>query len=98
MTNLLIKLRISFLVLLLVMASNISQAEKKLRIAVDSLPPYLGHPFGSTARPTSFTNSAIFDGLIQFDKEGNIFPRLALQWENIDTKTWRFTLRNNVFL
>ena len=97
MTNLLIKMRISFLVLLLVMASNISQAEKKLRIAVDSLPPYLGHPFGSTARPTSFTNSAIFDGLIQFDKEGNIFPRLALQWENIDTKTWRFTLRNNVF-
>lgn len=70
--------------------------EKVLRVAVDSLPPFLGHPFASTARPTVFTSSAYFDGLIKFDSEGNLNPWLAVAWENVDEMTWRFTLRDGV--
>lgn len=71
-------------------------AEKTLRIAVDALPPFLGHPFASTARPTVFTTGAIYDGLVKFDTEGELQPGLAVSWENIDTHTWRFTLREGV--
>jgi peptide/nickel transport system substrate-binding protein len=73
-----------------------AQAEKELRVAVDALPPFLGHAFATTARPTIFTTSAIYDGLIKFDREGNLLPWLAVKWENVDELTWRFTLRDGV--
>ena len=97
MINMMIKLRVVITTLLISMTFSVSYADSILRIAVDALPPYLGHPFGSTARPTFFTNGAIFDGLIRFDRNGNIVPRLAVSWENIDVKTWRFKLRDNVY-
>ncbi len=71
-------------------------AEKTLRVAVDSLPPFLGHPFASTARPTVFTTSALYDGLIKFDEHGTMQPWLAVSWENVDQQTWHFTLRDGV--
>ncbi len=67
-----------------------------LRIAVDALPPFLGHPFASNARPTIFTTSAIYDGLVRFDIDGRMHPWLATAWENVDDLTWRFTLREGV--
>lgn len=70
--------------------------ERELRIAVDALPPFLGHPFASTARPTVFTTSAIYEGLIRFDINGNMNPLLAVSWKNLDELTWRFTLRDGV--
>ncbi|MFL2769934.1 MAG: ABC transporter substrate-binding protein [Rhodospirillaceae bacterium] len=70
--------------------------EQALRIAVSALPPFLGHPYASTARPTIFTSSAYYDGLIKFDVQGNIKPWLAMAWENVDQFTWRFTLRDDV--
>lgn len=73
-----------------------AQAEKTLRVAVDALPPFLGHAFASTARPTVFTTGAIYDGLVKFNDEGELKPWLAVSWENIDTLTWRFTLREGV--
>lgn len=73
-----------------------AQAEKTLRVAVDALPPFLGHAFASTARPTVFTTGAIYDGLVKFSDEGELNPWLAVAWENIDTLTWRFTLREGV--
>ena len=71
-------------------------AEKTLRVAVDALPRFLGHPFASTARPTVFTTSALYDGLVKFDEKGNMLPWLAVSWENVDRNTWRFTLRDGV--
>jgi peptide/nickel transport system substrate-binding protein len=73
-----------------------AQAEKTLRVAVNALPPFLGHPFASTARPTVFTTGAIYDGLIKFDGDGTLMPWLATEWKNVDERTWRFTLRDNV--
>ena len=82
---------------LLILSSGAGQAAgTTLRIAVDALPPFLGHPFASTARPTVFTTSAIYEGLIRFDIDGNLTPLLAVSWENIDPLTWRFTLREGV--
>lgn len=79
-----------------VLAASSVQAEKTLRVAVDALPPFLGHAFASTARPTVFTTGAIYDGLVKFNDEGELQPWLAVAWENIDTYTWRFTLRDGV--
>lgn len=73
-----------------------AQAEKTLRVAVNALPQFLGHPFASTARPTVFTTGAIYDGLVKFDGDGNLMPWLAVAWENVDDYTWRFTLRDGV--
>jgi len=73
-----------------------AMAEKKIRVAVTALPPFLGHPFATTARPSSFTTTAIYDGLLRFDKKGAIVPFLATSWENIDKQTWRFKLRDGV--
>lgn len=71
-------------------------ADKTLRLAIDALPGFLGHPYASTARPTIFTNSAIYDGLTRFDTEGHLIPWLATSWENVDELTWRFHLREGV--
>lgn len=78
------------------LAGSSAQAEKTLRVAVDALPPFLGHAFATTARPTVFTTGAIYDGLVKFNNEGELKPWLAVAWENIDPYTWRFTLRENV--
>lgn len=89
--------KVLILALLCVVLPLMAQAEERvLRIAVDALPRFLGHPFGSTARPTIFTTSALYDGLIKFDAQGNILPWLAVSWENVDRNTWRFTLRKDV--
>ena len=89
---------IHLLVALTILFSSSTQtfADKTLRVAVDSLPPFLGHPFATTARPTVFTTSALYDGLIKFDSEGAMLPWLAVAWENVDQHTWRFTLRDGV--
>lgn len=86
-----------FIAISLSMVSSTSaSSQQTLRIAVDALPPFLGHPFASTARPTVFTTSAIYDPLVRFDIDGNMNPWLAVAWENVDPLTWRFTLRDNV--
>ena len=90
-------MRIAILVAVLAGFTSMSNAsESVLRVAVDSLPPFLGHPYASTARPTIFTSSAYYDGLVKFDADGNLSPWLAVAWENVDQFTWRFTLRENV--
>lgn len=78
------------------LSASPAQAEKTLRVAVDALPPFLGHAFASTARPTVFTTGAIYDGLVKFNDDGELTPWLAVAWENIDHLTWRFTLREGV--
>ena len=52
-----------------------AQSEKTLRMAVNALPQFLGHPFASTARPTVFTTGAIYDGLVKFDGDGTCLLR-----------------------
>jgi peptide/nickel transport system substrate-binding protein len=90
------KLILQACLMTVVMWTAPAQAEKTLRVAVNALPQFLGHPFASTARPTVFTTGAIYDGLVKFDGDGTLMPWLAVAWENVDDYTWRFTLRDGV--
>jgi peptide/nickel transport system substrate-binding protein len=38
----------------------------------------------------------IFDLLTMPNREGGVDPRIVTSWKNIDPKTWRLTLRNDV--
>lgn len=67
-----------------------------LRVGVPSLPPSGGDPFRAEGTPSSYTWSAIFDGLTMLAPDGTIQPALATAWSSEDGKTWRFTLRQGV--
>ena len=42
------------------------------------------------------TGSLVYETLVFFDKDGNIVPKLATSWEQIDPLTWKFYLRKGV--
>ncbi|MSO65822.1 MAG: ABC transporter substrate-binding protein [Alphaproteobacteria bacterium] len=67
-----------------------------LKIGVATLPPSRGNPSGHAGAITSYTYAAIFDALTKASATGDIIPDLAESWRNVDTNTWRFTLRPNV--
>jgi peptide/nickel transport system substrate-binding protein len=72
-------------------------ADSKLRIAVPTLPLYMGNPFRASQAPATFTYSAIFDSLTVIDvRNGRLEPWLSTGWENVDPLTWRFELRKGV--
>ena len=41
-------------------------------------------------------NFNIYDGLVDFDENFRIKPRLAKSWNNPNQNTWRFNLRENI--
>jgi peptide/nickel transport system substrate-binding protein len=45
---------------------------------------------------TMEVNFNIYDGLVDFDSNYRIIPRLALSWNNPGQNIWRFNLRKNV--
>ncbi|MFE3846067.1 ABC transporter substrate-binding protein [Thermoplasmatota archaeon] len=45
---------------------------------------------------TMEVNFNIYDGLVDFDENFRITPRLAKSWNNPDQNTWRFSLRQNI--
>jgi peptide/nickel transport system substrate-binding protein len=53
------------------------------------------HGSNSVVRDTIMAGRQIYDSLIEF-KDGEPQGRLATQWQQIDAKTWRFTLRDGV--
>lgn len=60
---------------------------------VNSLDP----AFAKTQSTIWMTNQ-LFNGLVQLDHQLNVKPSIAKQWDiSEDGKTYRFTLRNNVF-
>lgn len=69
--------------------------DKPLRIAYSApfqtldLPRYQGFP-------DLQVGDLIFDTLVGYDKDLNIVPRLATDWEQPDPLTWVFTLRDGV--
>ncbi|WP_125142694.1 ABC transporter substrate-binding protein [Clostridium transplantifaecale] len=54
-------------------------------------------PHGNTELVAMTTQVQIFETLVKKDEEGNIVPGLAESWEQIDDKTIRFKLRDNVY-
>lgn len=73
-----------------------ARAETTLRVAVTSLPPAQGNPHTGTNVPTSYTWSAIFDGLTYVNDRGETEPALALSWQALAPTLWRFALRPGV--
>ncbi|MDB5367368.1 MAG: hypothetical protein JWM77_3295 [Rhodospirillales bacterium] len=70
--------------------------DRTLRAGLVALPAALGNPFRDTQIPSTYTISAMFDGLTRFDDKGELQPWLALSWERTDPVTWRFHLRPGV--
>lgn len=72
------------------------RAETVLRVAVSGLPPAQGNPHTGTNVPTSYTWSAIFDGLTYVNDRGQTEPALAFSWQAVSPTVWRFALRPGV--
>lgn len=59
-------------------------------------PPILDPTAGAAAAIREVTYDNVFEGLVAFDREGRIVPRLAERFEaSADGLTWRFQLRRN---
>ncbi len=69
---------------------------ERLRVAVPTLPPTLGNPYGANGTPSSLTWSAIFDGLTRLGPDGLLQPALANEWVMEAPTRWRFALREDV--
>ena len=68
-----------------------------MRVGAVALPPPDGNPYAAGVFPSWHTWSAMYDALTAVDEEdGSAQPALATQWESVDEKTWRFTLRDGV--
>jgi peptide/nickel transport system substrate-binding protein len=82
-------------VALLLLASG-SAAGAELRYGSKGVPVHFGNPYMANGSPSNYVWAAMFDALTQIDAQGKLQPALALSWENIEPKAWRFKLRPNV--
>lgn len=67
-----------------------------LRIVDSSIDPMTLHPHRSFDPNSDLIISQIYEGLIDFDAEGRLIPRLATRWKKISQTRWRFWLRKGV--
>ncbi|RDU36661.1 glutathione ABC transporter substrate-binding protein [Neobacillus piezotolerans] len=56
----------------------------------------LDHQFMSTINSASVTHNKIYEGLVGRDKNAEIKPLLAEEWNQLDDLTWEFKLRKGV--
>jgi peptide/nickel transport system substrate-binding protein len=87
--------------LLCVMAAWLSlpcapAAARNLRIVDSSKDPLTLYPHNSFDPNSDLVISQIFEGLIEFDADGQLIPRLAERWEKISPTRYRFWLRRGV--
>lgn len=66
-----------------------------LRVILNSEPSNLD-PHNNTRLTAWAVQEEVFDKLVTKDDDGNIVPDLAIKWEQIDDKTTRFYLRDDV--
>ena len=71
-------------------------AQDVIRIGTTALPPTLGNPFRNTGTPHIYTWTGTFDGLTRIDRQGNLIPWLAVEWETTNDLTWVIRLRDDV--
>jgi len=91
-------LRVSFVLAacLVGAAPAAMSAEGTIRFALATLPPQLGNPYATSAMPSITTTSAMYEGLTRIAADGALEPWLAVAWDNVDPRTWRFKLRRGV--
>ncbi|WP_408006924.1 glutathione ABC transporter substrate-binding protein [Pseudalkalibacillus sp. A8] len=56
----------------------------------------LDHHFMSTINAASVTHGKIYEGLVGRDKNAEIQPLLAEEWQQLDETTWEFKLRKKI--
>lgn len=66
-----------------------------LRVILNSEPSNID-PHNNTRLTSWAVQEEIFDKLVTKDENGEILPDVATKWEQIDDKTWRFYLRDDV--
>ena len=87
---------LSFLILaLLVLGPAVAGEGKMLRMAYDADPTSLD-PHEQLASATLQLSHLVFDPLVRFRQDLSLEPRLATSWEQIDARTTRFHLRDDV--
>jgi peptide/nickel transport system substrate-binding protein len=82
-------------VALLAAAVALTVEGKALRIASGNDPQTMD-PHAIALLYHSRINTQLYEGLVNRDREFRLEPSLALSWQAIDAKTWRFKLRPNV--
>lgn len=87
-----------FLVLMIALGGSCSGMARSriLRIVDSSADPMTLHPHRSFDPNSDLIISQIYEGLIDFDAEGRLMPRLATRWKKISRTRYRFWLRKGV--
>ena len=67
-----------------------------LKITIEGEPPGLD-PHKATLSIEGWTQSLVYEGLLDIDSEGKFIPNLAETWETPDPKTYIFHLRDSVY-
>ena len=76
-------------------AISATAADESLSVGLAVLPPGKGNPHGEMIDYLG-TWSALFDPLTLTGNDGELIPRLAVSWEQIDPFAWDFVLRDDV--
>jgi peptide/nickel transport system substrate-binding protein len=71
-------------------------AGAELRYGSKGVPVSFGNPYMANGSPSNYVWAAMFDALTQIDANGQLQPALALSWENVEPRAWRFKLRPSV--
>ncbi|MGH6735739.1 MAG: ABC transporter substrate-binding protein [Methyloceanibacter sp.] len=80
---------------LLAFGPAVAAGDKTLRMAYDADPTSLD-PHEQLASATLQLSHLVFDPLVRFRQDMTLEPRLAKSWEEIDPRTTRFHLRDDV--
>jgi peptide/nickel transport system substrate-binding protein len=84
------------LLVLLACAPGLAAGGKTLRMAYDADPASLD-PHEQLSGATLQLSHLVFDPLVRFRQDLTLEPRLAKSWEQIDERTTRFHLRDDVW-
>ena len=81
---------------LLACASASSASSVSLRVIDSSSEPLTLHPHRSFDQYSDVVISQIYEGLVDYDANGTMVPRLAVRWQELSPTRLRFWLRKGV--
>jgi peptide/nickel transport system substrate-binding protein len=82
--------------LLLIPVPSAIAASRNLRVIDSPTEPLTLHPHRSFDQYSDSIISQIYEGLIDYDSEGRLVPRLAVRWQKVSPTRYRFWLRKGV--
>jgi peptide/nickel transport system substrate-binding protein len=84
------------LFLLYTLAAVAWGASGSLRVIDSSTEPLTLHPHRSFDQYSDVIISQIYEGLVDYDADGRLVPRLAVRWQELSPTRYRFWLRKGV--